>query len=196
MSPAPETPYAGDPIAQTIEMIAAIHARAESQVDRHQRAIERITGTLGRPACLYVVLTIVVFWIVDNLAARHLGQPVWDPPPFYWLQGLVGLSALLTTIVVLITQNRLGKMAERRSQLDLQMNLLVEQKVTKLIDLMEELRRDLPSVRDREDLEAQAMTEAADPTALLTALEVTLEHGAAIGKMTIGAQTTEAGPES
>ena len=110
------------------------------------------------------------------MTARHAGYAVWDPPPFYWLQGLVSLSALVTTIVVLITQKRQGKMAERRGQLNLQMSVLVEQKVTKVIGLLEELRRDMPSVQDREDLEAEAMTEAADPAAVLTALEVTLTH--------------------
>jgi uncharacterized membrane protein len=95
----------------------------------------------------------------------------------------VSLSALVTTIVVLITQKRQGKMAERRGQLNLQMSLLVEQKVTKVIGLLEELRRDLPSVQDREDLEAEAMTEATDPDALLTALEVTLTHREAIEEL-------------
>ncbi len=164
-------------------MIAAIHARAEQRVDKHQRAIETLTGTLGRPAFLYAVLGVVLAWIVGNLAAGRFARHVWDPPPFPWLQGVVGLSALLMTIVVLITQNRMGKMAERRAQLDLQMSLLVEQKATKLIELMEELRRDLPSVRNREDLQAEAMAEAADPAALLTALEVTLEHGGMIDEM-------------
>lgn len=180
-----DTPHPADPVAQTNEMIAAIHARAEQRVDKHQRAIETITGTLGRPAFLYAVLVVVLAWIGGNLAARGLGRPVWDPPPFYWLQGVIGLCALLMTIVVLITQNRLGKMAEQRAHLDLQMSLLVEQKATKLIELMEELRRDLPIVQNREDPEAQAMAESADQAALLTALEITLEHGGVIDEMVI-----------
>ena len=177
-------PGHADPVGQTVEMIAALHIRAEQQVDRHQRAIETVTRTLGRPGAFYTVIAVVAVWIGSNLIARHLGQTVWDPPPFYWLQGLVGLSALLTTIVVLITQNRQGRMDERRAQLDLQMSLLVEQKVTKLIELMEELRRDLPSVRNREDPQAEAMSEAADPAAVLTALEVTLAHGDMIEELT------------
>lgn len=43
------------------------------------------------------------------------------------------------------------------------MTLLVEQKVTKVIALIEELRRDLPSVQNRVDSQAEAMQEVVDP---------------------------------
>ena len=49
--------------------------------------------------------------------------------------------------------------------------------MAKLIALVEELRRDLPMVRDRTDREADAMQEAVDPQAMLTALERDLENG-------------------
>ncbi len=172
-----------DPVAQTVETIASLHARAEQHVSRHQRIVEFLTALLGRPGFFYVVLLIVSAWIGGNLAARFCGHAPWDAPPFYWLQGLVGLSALLMTIMVLITQNRQAHLAEQRAQLDLQINLLAEQKLSKLIALMEELRRDMPTVRDRHDPEAEAMTEAADPHAVLTALEVSLAHGESIQEL-------------
>ncbi len=65
--------------------------------------------------------------------------------------------------MVLNTQNRQGRHAEQRSHLDLQVNLLAEQKIAKLIALVEELRRDLPQVRDRVDHVAEAMKESVDP---------------------------------
>ncbi|MDQ2800666.1 MAG: DUF1003 domain-containing protein, partial [Armatimonadota bacterium] len=125
---------------------------------------------------LNLALLLVGGWIVANVFSHRLGLGEIDPPPFYWLQGVVGLGALLLTIVVLITQNRQARMAERRAQLDLQVNLLAEQKIAKLIALVEELRRDLPTVRDRHDPEAEAMKEAADPQAVLAALEERLEE--------------------
>lgn len=197
MAPAPEPRVAQngtgpdsslhDPVSQTIDTIAALHARAEQKVDRHQRAVETVTALLGRPAFLYLIQFLVVAWVLLNVFARRLGLPRIDAPPFYWLQGVIGLSALLLTVVVLITQNRQGRLAERRAQLDLQINLLTEQKVAKLIQLVEELRRDLPSVQNRHDPEAEAMTEATDPHAVLTALEVTLTHGDAIEEL-VGAR--------
>jgi uncharacterized membrane protein len=75
------------------------------------------------------------------------------------------------TTLVLITANRQTRNAEERSHLDLQVNLLAEHKVAKLIGLVEELRRDLPMVRNRVDREADVMQEAVDPHAMLDALE-------------------------
>src|SRR5581483_10605460 len=89
-----------------------------------------------------------------------------DPPPFGRAQGVVGLAALLMTTMVLTTQNRQMRHAEQRSHLDLQVNLLAEQKVAKLIALVEELRRDLPNVHNRKDSLAEAMTRSVDPGAV------------------------------
>ena len=95
----------------------------------------------------------------------------FDPPPFSWLQGIVGLGALLTATVVLIKQNRQAKLAEQRDHLDLKVTLLTEQKVAKLIDLLEELRRDLPDVKDRHDPEAAALQQSMNPELVLAALD-------------------------
>ena len=157
---------------QEVESVASIRARAEQRLDKHQRMMEVLTAALGRPRTVYATLSMVVGWIVFQVAApKLLGWRSIDPPPFFWLQGMVALSALLMTTLVLITANRQTRNAEERSHLDLQINLLAEHKVTKLIALVEELRRDLPMVRNRIDHEANAMQEAVDPHAMLEALE-------------------------
>jgi len=159
-------------VSQEVESVASIRARAEQRLDRHQRMMEVLTTALGRPRTVYITLSIVVGWVAFNLVTPKLfGWPLIDPPPFFWLQGMVALSALLTTTMVLITANRQTRNAEERSHLDLQVNLLAERKVAKLIALVEELRRDLPMVRDRIDREADSMQRAVDPEAMLAALE-------------------------
>ena len=137
-------------VLQDVESVASIRARAEQRLDKHQRMMEVLTAALGRPRTVYVTLSIVVGWVAFNLVTPKLfGWQRIDPPPFFWLQGMVALSALLMTTLVLITANRQTRNAEERSHLDLQVNLLAEHKVAKLIALVEELRRDLPMVRDR-----------------------------------------------
>jgi uncharacterized membrane protein len=76
---------------------------------------------------------------------------------------------------VLTAQNRQSRHAEERGRLDLEVNLQTEAKVTKLILLVEELRRDLPNVPNRRDSAAEAMQETVDPKRVLAALEATLE---------------------
>ena len=164
-----------DHVSQQIETIATLHARGESDVSVHQRLIERVTAFLGRPLFLNVTIAAIAVWIFLNIPANHPNLAPFDPAPFPLLAWLVSTGGLLLTIVVLITQNRQARLAERRAQLDLQVNLLSEQKIAKVIALMEELRRDIPSVRNRHDPEAEAMSEAANPHAVLDALEEKLE---------------------
>ena len=165
-----------DPINQNIDAVVAMHNIAEQQVDPHQRKVESLTAWLGRPQFFYGILVGVSLWMLINSLAPLFGQSTRDAPPFFWLQGAVGLGALLMTTVILITQNRQGKLAERREQLDLQMSLLTEQRTAKIIDLLEELRRDIPSVQNRVDLEAEALTKTVDPHEVLAALETRFEE--------------------
>lgn len=79
--------------------------------------------------------------------------------------------ALITTTIVLIAQNRQVKLDQQRAHLDLQVNMLTEQKVTKVIHLLEELRRDLPMVKDRYDPQIAVLQEGADTAQVVSALK-------------------------
>jgi uncharacterized membrane protein len=59
--------------------------------------------------------------------------------------------------------------------LDLHVSLLTEQKIAKLVALVEELRRDLPNVTNRHDAQAAAMEQSTDPHVILDALETVPE---------------------
>lgn len=152
-----------------------MHAHGESKLDTHQRRVERINALVGRPRTLYLLLGISVGWGLANAIAASTGYAPWDEPPFFWLQGAMGLYAALVSTMVLTTQNRHQKHVEQRAYLELQINLMEEQKIAKVISLLEELRRDMPSVRDRVDAQAEAMIQAVDPEAVMRALEETLE---------------------
>jgi uncharacterized membrane protein len=161
--------------SRNVATMAAADATAEERVSRHQRLIERITLRLGRPAAIYAAAAGIALWIGVNLALRACGRPALDQPPFFWLQSVSTCFAALVALMVLSTQNRQARQAEKRSELDLQINLLSEQKLAKLIALLEELRRDLPTVPNRDDPVAHAMTEPVDPRAVILALEETFD---------------------
>lgn len=162
---------------QNIQAIIALHDQAESKLTQQQRLIERGTAWLSRPAFIYLSLLSMVLWILYNWLAPYFGLTSFDTPPFPILQDTLAIGSFLVTIMILSAENRQGKTQERQGQLDLQMNLLAEQKITKIIALLEELRRDLPSVKNRHDAEASIMQEATDPMAVLSALEAKLEAG-------------------
>ena len=73
--------------------------------------------------------------------------------------------------IILITQNRQSRIEAIHAELDLQVNLLTEHKVSKLVELIEELRRDLPMVKDRRDQAAEAMQEPVDAHGMLQVLD-------------------------
>jgi uncharacterized membrane protein len=168
-------------VAETVEALAKLHARSERETSRPQRSVEALAAQLGRPAAVWAIATVAACWIVANVALVSLGGHAPDPPPFAWMQGVCSLGALLLATAVLAAQNRQRRLAEEHAQLDLHINLLAEQKVAKVIGLLEELRRDLPNVSNRVDPLAEAMTRAVDPHAVASALRETLDIEAASG---------------
>jgi uncharacterized membrane protein len=158
-------------IDQNIESIVALRRREWETVSLSQRRVERLSRFIGRPAYLVALLTMVAAWVAYNSTAPAWGLKAFDAPPFELLDGIMSLIALITTTIVLIAQNRLAKLEQQHTHLALQVNLLTEQKVTKLIHLLEELRRDLPMVKDRHDAQATVLQEPADTAQVLSAIE-------------------------
>jgi uncharacterized membrane protein len=158
-------------INQNIEAIGDYYKREEQRTTRAQRVLERVADAIGRPVFLSLILLFVAAWLLGNVLAPRFGLPAFDPPPFQALQGVVSLSALLITTILLIGQNRLAKLEQRRGDLELQVNILTEQKTTTLIRLIEELRRDLPMVPDRHDADAATLQVPTDAKQILSARE-------------------------
>ena len=164
-----------DPVAQNIEMIAALHAQQDTQISRQQRFVEQTAEFFGRPVFLYCSLGGIAIWMLGGFINRA-GILPFHLPTFQWLdQGLDTASFLIST-GVLIRQTRQENFAEQRTQLMLQLNLVSEQKIAKIIALLEELRADLPNVHNRYDAEAQVMQNAADPLEVLETLQESLSR--------------------
>ncbi len=168
-------------IGQNIAAVQEFYARQARELGRSQRLAERIANAFGHPAFLGAILGFVALWIAANAWRVAEGLAAFDPAPYFWLQGLVSLSALLITTVVLIKQNRFARLAEQRAHLDLKVTLLIEQQAAKLIDLLEELRRDTPNIPDRHDAHAAALQQAMNPGRVLEALAETAPAPEATG---------------
>lgn len=171
---APETPILPAHIEDTVRAIAELHQQHYRDSSAVQRAVERLTAQIGRPEFVGLVTVFIVLWVGANTVLpllSHLGP--FDPAPFYWLQGIVGVSALYVTLIILTTQRSENRLAEHRAQLTLELAILGEQKSAKTISLLEEMRRDNPLLHDRVDDEADAMAQPADPQSVLDAIKET-----------------------
>ena len=150
-------------VDQNVDAVLAMHNAEELAITKHQRAIERLVSTVAVPGFLIALLGVIILWIAINIGLMALGHRPLDRPPFGWLQTGATLLALIMTSVVVITQNRQGKVAERNAHVDLQVNLLVDQKAAKIIQLLEEMRADSPALRNRRDTEAEELQVNFDP---------------------------------
>ncbi len=94
-----------------------------------------------------------------------------DPPSFPWLQGVVNLFSLFIVTLVLVAQKHEDELNARREILTLELAILSERKIAKVIELLEELRRDSPHVVDRVDRQAEQMAQPADAQSVFAAAQ-------------------------
>lgn len=165
-----------DPIGENIQTVAELHKRAERRVTPQQHVIENVTNFLGRPRFLFIIFAVVTTWTMVNILLMKFGLPSFDSPPFIWLQGVLGLGALLQATMILITQNRQNTMVNQRTQLDLQVSLLLDQKMSKLITMVDQLRQVHPELEDGTDPQVEALKKTVDPHQSLKTLEQLLDE--------------------
>ena len=156
---------------ENIELLADFKDGEEAQISGAQTLIERISKFFGSPAYFAFAVAFIGIWILVNMWGMAKGWQHVDAPPFAALQGLVSSNALLLTVAVLIRQNRMANIAEHRSHVDLQVNLLTEQKAAKILQLVDELQRELTGLRRQPGEDFAELTKPADAHALLHAIK-------------------------
>jgi uncharacterized membrane protein len=159
-----------DHIEETIDSIRRLYAEHDQRSTAQQRAMARVTTIVGEPIFLGFLGAAVALWIAVNLLMANSGYAAFDAPPFPWLQGAMTLLSLAMITFVLGAQRHEDALTERRDTLTLELALLSEQKTAKMIQLLEEFRRDSPQLADRRDQEAEVMAQPADPQSVLDAI--------------------------
>lgn len=170
------TPVLPPHVEDTVQAIAHVHLEHQRRATPVQRVVDRMTSFVARPRFVGLLTGAFSIWIAVNLALHLLDREPLDPLPFPWLELFATLLALFISVLILITQSRENELTERREQLTLQLSILAERKSAKIIGLLEELRRDIPGIRDRVDAEADEMAMAADTEAVLKAIHETHEN--------------------
>ena len=167
-------------IDETVKAIAKLHADHRRQATPLQRVVEEMTAHMGRPRFVGLLTAGIVLWIVANAAMRALHRTPFDSPPYPWLVALGELVALYLTVLILTTQRREHELVELRAQLTLELAITGEQKTAKIIELLEEMRRDNPLMSNRTDAQADEMSTPSNPGSVLDALRTSHEDEAAL----------------
>jgi len=157
-------------VEEVIRVTRKLHADHHRSATRLQRLVHRLVDLLGQPRVAGLLLVAVMGWVAANSVAKISGHAPVDPPPFQWLELAVSFAALCITILILTTQRRDDQLAQQREQMTLDLAILSEQKLAKIIQLLEESRRDNPLLDNRADPSAAAMAKPADPHELRRAV--------------------------
>lgn len=113
-----------------------------------------------------------------SLSISGEGEGAFDPFPFVLLTTVVSLEAIFLTLMVLVSQNREAKLEEQRADLDLQIDLLAEYEVTRLLCLVSAIAKKL-QIDETEDEDLRELLTTVRPRDLLKELE-TLEGDKAV----------------
>ena len=123
-------------VIANIEAVVGAEEALTARRSRGERLAEKVADFAGTPTFLATQALVVVAWVVLN-AGLVPGVPIFDPFPYSLGGELLSLEGVLLACFVLTKQAHEGRLSERRSHLNLQANLLVEQEVTKLIQMMQ-----------------------------------------------------------
>ena len=143
-----------DHVTKTIDDILKLESHERTLSERIAERIATFTGSI-----LFVWLHVVWFalWIAFNIP--WLGfQPI-DPFPFTLLTMIVSLEAIFLSAFILMSENRQGRLADRRARVNLQVDMIAEREITKLMKLVADIHTHLKIQRPA-DLELDDMQKA------------------------------------
>jgi len=121
-------------LARNIRMVEKWRSRDEAAASIEERVAAGITRFTGSMRFVYLHLVVFGCWILINLGGIP-AIPKFDSN-FGILAMAASVEAIFLSTFILISQNRMTAAADKRADLDLQINLLAEHEVTKLVALM------------------------------------------------------------
>jgi uncharacterized membrane protein len=157
---------------QNIEKVTKLDHAAREQRTTTDRIAEHIASFCGSMKFVWVHVIWFGGWILLNLipGVRHV-----DPFPFTFLTLIVSLEAIFLSTFILISQNLETRISERRSHLDLQLNMLAEQENTKMIALLLAIADKVGAETNR-DPHLEALSEETLPEKLAEQIEAQREN--------------------
>jgi uncharacterized membrane protein len=129
-------------LARNIAALREVRRRDLRQRTRQQRLADAITSFAGSMRSVYLHAALFGGWLLLNSGVLGPGL-VFDPYPFVMLAMFASVEAIFLSSFVLVSQNRQAELEARRDELELQINLLAERELTKLIAVVDDVARHL-----------------------------------------------------
>lgn len=148
-----DNPALSHVIERNIRTVLNLRVKADRERTIQDRIADTITAFSGHLGFVYVHIGWFSLWILLN--SGRFGLPPFDPFPYGLLTMVVSLEAVFLATFVLISQNRLSDEAEHRADLALQIGLVTEHEVTRVLQMLD-------AIQDKLGIDNDADSELAD----------------------------------
>ena len=122
-------------VHRNISSLVEMRKDEERKKGLQEKTADLLTKFSGSMTFVYVHTVWFALWIAANTLL--LGKKAFDPFPYSLLTLVVSLEAIFLSTFVLISQNHASRVAEKRAELDLQINLLSEHEITRVLKLVD-----------------------------------------------------------
>ena len=163
-----ETPHLAEAVERNIKALREIRRQLDRKKTLHDRVADAITRFSGNLIFVYFHVFLFTIWILWNLGL--IGSQPFDEYPFGLLTTLVSLEAIFLSTFVLVSQNRLSELSDRRADLELQIDLLAEYEITKILRLTDAIADHLGLTEGR-DPELEQLKKEISPETVLREME-------------------------
>lgn len=158
-------------MAQIVERNIKALLKRNQQEDKkrsfEEKIADKITRFTGSMLFVYIHLALFGIWIMWNVG--WFGLKPFDPS-FVVLAMFASVEAIFLSTFVLISQNRMNAQADKRADLDLQVSLLTEHEVTRLITLVTAMAKKM-DIADAYDAEIDELAKDVHPEKVLDTME-------------------------
>jgi uncharacterized membrane protein len=155
-------------VERNINTLVEIRNHMEQRKSTQDRIADWVTWFSGSMIFVYIHLAWFGIWIAINLG--WTGIKPFDPFPFSLLTMIVSLEAIMLATFVLISQNRISEIADQRADLDLQINLLAEYEITRVLTLVDAIANHL-GLEVGHDPEVDELKSDVSPEVVLNEME-------------------------
>ncbi len=156
-----DNPALSNVIERNIRTIIRLRSEAARERNLQDRIADAITSFSGRMLFAYVHVVWFGVWILLNTG--RMGMAPFDPFPYGLLTMIVSLEAIFLSTFVLISQNRMSQDTEHRADLNLQIGLLAEHELTRVLQMLDAMQDKMGIENDQDselaDLEMETKPE-------------------------------------
>ncbi len=160
-------------VERNISALLDHRKRENANKTREEKIADSITRFTGSMLFVYIHLALFAAWILWNLGL--FGLKPFDPS-FVVLAMFASVEAIFLSTFVLISQNRMNEQADKRAELDLQVSLLSEHEITRLITLVTAMAKKM-NIEEADDAEIAELSKDVYPEKVMETMDrVTKEN--------------------